>query len=92
MKRKPRNPKKQKLVNAKLLLFSLVSIGVLQAASGFTSYFMVMNSYGFPASELWDSARKYFQEGAPDLVIGDKVLVRFSKVLKITFFRMLMNN
>jgi sodium/potassium-transporting ATPase subunit alpha len=81
MKRGPRNPAKHKLVNGKLIFFSLILCGIIQTMSGFLSYFITMNSKGFPPSVLFFSARKYFQRGAPDLIVGDQVYVReFSKI------------
>lgn len=70
MKRKPRNPKKHKLVSKKLIFFSFMEIGILQAMSGFVSYFLAMYIRGFPASSLLFTANTYFQEGAPDFEVN----------------------
>lgn len=69
MTKKPRNPQRHKLVNFKLIFFSLIQIGILQTVSGFLSYFYTMHHYGFPIRVLFFSSRKYFQSGAPDLIV-----------------------
>ena len=53
MERNPRNSKRDHLVNAKLISFSYLQIGVIQAASGFFTYFVIMNDYGFKPSTLF---------------------------------------
>ena len=52
MKRKPRNPQNDKLVNSKLLIYSYALIGVVQALAGFLTYFQVMSDYGYRPSGL----------------------------------------
>ena len=47
MLRMPRSNKRDHLVNVKLLSFSYFQIGILQTLSGFFTYFVVMNDYGF---------------------------------------------
>eukprot|EP01118_Nematostelium_gracile_P006028 TRINITY_DN1924_c0_g1_i4.p1 TRINITY_DN1924_c0_g1~~TRINITY_DN1924_c0_g1_i4.p1 ORF type:complete len:768 (-),score=194.25 TRINITY_DN1924_c0_g1_i4:39-2342(-) len=80
MKRPPRNPTKHKLVNLKLLFWSTIVIGTIQAASGFTAYFLIMYQYGFPPSSLPFTARKYFNKNAPsyfvngiEMTVGDQM-------------------
>lgn len=75
MKKKPRNPKKHKLVSKKLIFFSFIQIGILQAISGFVSYFITMDSYGFPPGSLVGKSRDYFMEDAPDLIVNGKAMV-----------------
>lgn len=53
MRRRPRNPKTERLVNMKLISLAYGQIGVLQAAAGFFTYFVVMQEYGWRASDLW---------------------------------------
>lgn len=48
MLRKPRDPKKDRLVTWQLISFSYLQIGMLQAAAGFFAYFCVMYDLGFP--------------------------------------------
>jgi sodium/potassium-transporting ATPase subunit alpha len=47
MKRRPRDSKKDKLVNNKLLQITYLQIGVLQACAGFFNYLIVMGDHGF---------------------------------------------
>merc|ERR1719320_2013036 len=42
MKRKPRDPEKDKLVTGKLVLFAYLQIGMLQALAGFYAYMVVL--------------------------------------------------
>lgn len=61
MKRQPRNPLKDKLVNERLISMSYGQIGMMQAAAGFFVYFVIMGENGFWPSTLlglrksWDS-------------------------------------
>lgn len=61
MKRQPRNPKKDKLVNERLISMAYGQIGFMQAAAGFYVYFVIMAENGFLPSRLlglraeWDS-------------------------------------
>jgi len=52
MKRKPRDASKDRLVTVKLIVFSYLLIGVIQAAASFFCFFSVMNDFGFKASGL----------------------------------------
>jgi sodium/potassium-transporting ATPase subunit alpha len=62
MKRKPRDPQRDKLVNERLISMSYGQIGMLQALGGFFVYFVIMAENGFFPSRLlgirkaWDSA------------------------------------
>lgn len=58
MKRKPRNSKMDNLVNAKLISFSYLQIGMVQMLAGFYTYFWVMLDYGFPPRVLFGLNRK----------------------------------
>ncbi|EFO83211.1 hypothetical protein CRE_26874 [Caenorhabditis remanei] len=66
MQRAPRNPIHDKLVNKRLVMFSYMQIGAIQACAGFTTYFVLMMSNGwFPQdlinlSEQWDN--KYIDD------------------------------
>jgi sodium/potassium-transporting ATPase subunit alpha len=61
MKRQPRNPKKDKLVNERLISMAYGQIGFMQAAAGFFVYFVIMAENGFLPGTLlgirsrWDS-------------------------------------
>jgi len=68
MTRRPRDPRKHKLVNRKLVFFSFVHMGILQMLSGFTSYFVSMHRSGFRMGDLF-FARKYFLSDSPNFVV-----------------------
>lgn len=61
MKRQPRDPKRDKLVNERLISVSYGMIGMIQAAAGFFAYFVIMAECGFLPPDLfglrsdWDS-------------------------------------
>jgi sodium/potassium-transporting ATPase subunit alpha len=61
MKRLPRNPFTDKLVNERLISMAYGMIGMIQAAAGFFVYFVIMGENGFWPSKLfglrksWDS-------------------------------------
>lgn len=52
MIRPPRNSKVDRLVNRRLISFSYVQIGVIQALAGFYCYFVVLGDYGLTANIL----------------------------------------
>lgn len=53
MLRHPRNSKRDHLVNTKLISFSYLQIGIIQASAGFYTHFIVMNDYGFKPGTLF---------------------------------------
>lgn len=61
MKRKPRDPIHDKLVNERLISLAYGQIGMIQASSGFFTYFWIMTDNGFLPWDLyqlrhqWDS-------------------------------------
>ncbi|KAI2799086.1 Sodium/potassium-transporting ATPase subunit alpha-3 [Blomia tropicalis] len=61
MKRKPRNPKTERLVTDKLISLSYGQLGIIEALAGFFTYFVVMGQMGFFPQRLpgirseWDS-------------------------------------
>merc|ERR1711994_488618 len=61
MSKPPRDARVDRLVTAKLVCFSYLQVGVMQAAAGFFSYFVIMAENGFWPSHLlglrraWDS-------------------------------------
>ncbi|CAD5221584.1 unnamed protein product [Bursaphelenchus xylophilus] len=61
MKRRPRDPLRDKLVNERLISLAYGQIGMIQASSGFFIYFCIMADNGFYPSRLyqirseWDS-------------------------------------
>jgi len=50
MERYPRNSKRDHLVNAKLISFAYLQIGIVQASAGFLTYFYILNDYGIRPS------------------------------------------
>ncbi|XP_072049011.1 sodium/potassium-transporting ATPase subunit alpha-2-like [Amphiura filiformis] len=52
MKRKPRDPAKDKLVNERLISMSYGQIGMMQASAGFYTYFVIMAENGFLPDRL----------------------------------------
>uniref|UniRef100_A0A671V568 Sodium/potassium-transporting ATPase subunit alpha n=1 Tax=Sparus aurata TaxID=8175 RepID=A0A671V568_SPAAU len=48
MKRQPRNPKTDKLVNERLISMAYGQIGMIQALGGFFTYFVILAENGFP--------------------------------------------
>ncbi|XP_010886547.2 sodium/potassium-transporting ATPase subunit alpha-1 [Esox lucius] len=52
MKRQPRNSKTDKLVNERLISMAYGQIGVMQAAGGFFTYFVIMAENGFYPTDL----------------------------------------
>ncbi|XP_035537787.1 sodium/potassium-transporting ATPase subunit alpha-3a [Morone saxatilis] len=52
MKRQPRNPLRDKLVNERLISIAYGQIGMIQALGGFFAYFVIMAENGFLPSEL----------------------------------------
>ncbi|XP_053351085.1 sodium/potassium-transporting ATPase subunit alpha-3b isoform X2 [Clarias gariepinus] len=52
MKRQPRNPMRDKLVNERLISIAYGQIGMIQALGGFFAYFVIMAENGFLPSHL----------------------------------------
>ncbi|XP_078212208.1 sodium/potassium-transporting ATPase subunit alpha-4 isoform X5 [Callithrix jacchus] len=52
MKRRPRNPKMDKLVNHRLIAMAYGQIGMIQAVAGFFTYFVIMAENGFRPMDL----------------------------------------
>ena len=53
MLRRPRNPKEDALVTVKLLSYTYLQIGIIQALAGFFCYFVVFSDSGFLPSGLF---------------------------------------
>ena len=60
MKRRPRNAATDRLVNIRLVFFSYLQVGMVQALSGIFVYFVVMGNAGFAAHALIGSAGLWF--------------------------------
>uniref|UniRef100_A0A915HIT9 Cation-transporting P-type ATPase C-terminal domain-containing protein n=1 Tax=Romanomermis culicivorax TaxID=13658 RepID=A0A915HIT9_ROMCU len=67
MKRKPRNPAKDKLVNERLISFSYGMIGMIQACAGFFTYFVVMAQNGFMPWYLFGLRQEWDAKAVNDL-------------------------
>ncbi|XP_038135171.1 sodium/potassium-transporting ATPase subunit alpha-2 [Cyprinodon tularosa] len=52
MKRQPRNPKTDKLVNERLISMAYGQIGMMQALAGFFTYFVILAENGFHPNDL----------------------------------------
>ena len=68
MKRQPRDPKKDKLVNQRLISVSYGQIGMIQAAAGFFAYFVIMSESGFRSEFLFGLREKWDSKAINDLV------------------------
>jgi len=86
MKRKPRDPKTDKLVNERMISIAYGQIGMLQAAAGFFTYFVIMSENGF----LYDTllgVRKYWDSKAVNDVTdsyGQEWTYKQRKILEYT--------
>ncbi|XP_067123050.1 sodium/potassium-transporting ATPase subunit alpha-like isoform X2 [Centruroides vittatus] len=67
MKRKPRNPIKDKLVNERLISMSYGQIGMMQAAAGFFTYFVIMGENGFWPIHLFGLRKSWDSKAVNDL-------------------------
>ena len=65
MRRKPRNPDTDHLINEKLIFLSYGQMGLIQAAAGFFTYFVIMAENGF-----W-----------PGRLVGQWEIFQFSNIL-----------
>lgn len=53
MRRKPRNPTSEKLVNMRLIFMTYGQIGIIQTCASFAAFFMVMATHGFFCDKLF---------------------------------------
>jgi len=56
MKRRPRDPVVDRLVNGRLIAFAYVQLGMVQAISNFLVFFVVMGNLGFYAGAMFGTA------------------------------------
>merc|ERR1711936_1061927 len=63
MKRPPRNPFTDKLVNERLISMAYGQIGMIQASAGFFVYFVIMAENGFRPSRLLGLRREWDDRG-----------------------------
>ena len=62
MKRPPRNAQVDRLVSFKLISFSYLQIGIMQAMAGIFTYFVILGDQGFPPNELPFSDEQFYDE------------------------------
>lgn len=67
MRRKPRDSKKDKLVNERLISISYGQIGMMQASAGFFAYFVIMAECGFLPPDLFGIRREWDSKAINDL-------------------------
>merc|ERR1712126_574612 len=67
MKRQPRNPFTDKLVNERLISMAYGQIGMIQASAGFFVYFVIMCENGFWPSTLLGLRRSWDSQAVNDL-------------------------
>lgn len=68
MQRAPRNPEHDKLVNKRLIFFSYLQIGAIQASGGFTVYFILMMYHGWLPQDLLNISEMWENKHINDLV------------------------
>nr|AEH68839.1 putative Na+/K+-ATPase alpha subunit [Bathypolypus bairdii] len=67
MKRQPRDPVNDKLVNERLISMAYGQIGMIQASAGFFTYFVIMAENGFWMSTLLGIRKNWDSMGVNDL-------------------------
>ncbi|PAV86323.1 hypothetical protein WR25_14644 [Diploscapter pachys] len=67
MERPPRNPIKDRLVNRRLIFFSYLQVGFIQACGGFCVYFTLMMHNGFMPDRLLQLMRDWENKYINDL-------------------------
>jgi len=72
MKRRPRNAQTDRLVTRKLISYSYLQIGIIQALSGFYTYIVLMGDFGFPASSLLGLSTDFDDENKY-ILVNDRV-------------------
>ncbi len=67
MARQPRDPQKDRLVNARLIFLAYALIGVCQASAGFFLYFVIMAEHGWLPEDLINLRKKWENRDINDL-------------------------
>ena len=75
MQRPPRNLKKDRLISSALLFYAYGVAGMAIIFTSMFAYFWVYVYHGIPVSALAWTAQTYFQDGAPDFIVGSRVYV-----------------
>jgi len=86
MKRQPRNPFSDKLVNSRLISMAYGQIGMIQAAAGFFVYFVIMAENGFLPNKLFGIRESWDSKAVNDLTdsYGQEWTYRDRKTLEYT--------
>merc|ERR1719348_2164331 len=86
MKRQPRNPFTDKLVNERLISMAYGQIGMIQASAGFFVYFVIMAENGFWPGRLFGIRRAWDSIAVNDLKdsYGQEWTYRDRKILEYT--------
>merc|ERR1711981_1503623 len=86
MKRQPRNPFTDKLVNERLISMAYGQIGMIQASAGFFVYFVIMAENGFRPSILFGIRKQWDSIAINDLEdsYGQEWTYRDRKILEYT--------
>ncbi|GIY22371.1 hypothetical protein CDAR_593931 [Caerostris darwini] len=86
MKRKPRDPLTDKLVNERLISMAYGQIGMMQAAAGFFTYFVIMAENGFWPSTLFGIRKSWDSKAVNDLqdTYGQEWTYKNRKTLEYT--------
>merc|ERR1712137_1228715 len=86
MKRQPRNPFTDKLVNERLISMAYGQIGMIQASAGFFVYFVIMGENGFLPHKLFGLRKSWDAQAVNDLTdsYGQEWTFADRKVLEYT--------
>jgi sodium/potassium-transporting ATPase subunit alpha len=86
MKRQPRNPFTDKLVNERLISMAYGQIGMIQASAGFFVYFVILCENGFWPSQLFGLRRAWDSHAINDLKdsYGQEWTYKDRKILEYT--------
>lgn len=74
MKKPPRDMRMDRLVTGKLINFSYLQVGMVQAAAGFYTYVVVLSQYGFPPELLPGRAQWFFPHAQTQTIYPDHPL------------------
>ena len=86
MKRQPRNPFTDKLVNERLISMAYGQIGMIQASAGFFVYFVILAENGFLPRDLFGIRKRWDSKAVNDLEdsYGQEWTYHERKILEFT--------
>ena len=86
MKRRPRDPKRDKLVNDRLISLAYGQIGFIQAAAGFFTYVVILAENGFLPADLPGKRKWWDSKAVNDLEdsYGQEWVIYFSFILPVS--------